>query len=281
MGDDEDERAEPDRPRGLLPAEPHAGWFPLAALGFLLLGLTALGMPSGDSGWFAYTPAERHAYAVITPGLSQQGGNTAVPVLATGFTRQSEVGRFWPWVAGAGFLATLAWYAVRAHRTGRPFRPGMLVLSGLGGLVALTAAAVLGEFAHVAGPGVAAGVAWPVALLGLCGAGWAFFRLGPGARPAGITGVTLLALGAYALVSSVLPGENGLLIGAGLALLAWLERSVLLAAVAGLFSLVVVVLAATELAAPAGTAVVFGGAITALVLSRRPAGAGRAGGSGQ
>ncbi|HEV2781384.1 MAG TPA: hypothetical protein VGX25_18535 [Actinophytocola sp.] len=253
-------------------------WFPLALLGFLLLG--GLGLDSvrtaRDFGWFAYRPSGTYLISAEQYGAGVDSLSVRYfdyPAMA--FDLWQYPSRDWPWqvIVIATFVVTVAWYGWRARRTGgasaRPF-----VALAAGGGVAIAAAYVIAAWAAaVPKPSeLVTSVALPLALLGGVAGAWAYFRLGPGRRAAAVISVVCLLVGAATLLGSQLPPlVDPVIITVGLLGLAWWERSVLLALVA------VAVLAAMA-AFPVGTLsalvpamLLLVGAIAALVLRGRPA----------
>ncbi|WP_158887271.1 hypothetical protein [Amycolatopsis anabasis] len=246
----------------------------MALLGFGLLALLAL-RPEPGFGWFAYTPRSE---MMATTFAVQGSSNVIVPEFfvdpaGLGFAVSGR--DFWPVAILVLFLATVAWYAVRMRRAGAGLSRGRLITVVLGGLGAIVLGFVLGGIARAAGDGpeVAVTVGGPLVGLGLCAGAWSFFRLGPGGRAARIACAVLVPAAAFLALAALLPDRiDTLLITTGLLVLARLERSILLAVVAGAFLLSGVLFARGVFGLALSAAIVFAGVIAAFVVVRRPTG---------
>lgn len=236
-------------------------WFPLALLGFLLLGLAAWAMRT-PYGWFAYAPYRGQANVGFVSGGQLL---TPVHVLVTGSPPWLTA---WQPVLAVAFLATVAWYAIRARRAGTPF-PARRVL---GIVVAGPAVLVFGIFAaamaYPSGSWFAVSVVLPLALIGVCAGVWAYFQ--PGRKAALVVCAVCLPLAAYALAAAGNPSLVGPVTAAlGLSVLAWLTRGVLLGVIVVVFLLAALAFRVQPLALLVPGAVLLAGAIAVLVAARR------------
>ncbi|MDT7724659.1 MAG: hypothetical protein QOI21_1235 [Actinomycetota bacterium] len=244
-----------------------AFWFPLALLGFVLIGL-ALVSPGNAGGPFPLlNPAgsgyrmeqELHAYAVAVTRVSTDN-----------FHVLEQHTDYWSYLVALVFVATVAWYAVRAA-TPRPWRK--LITVTVGGLLALPVAEVVadGMASHGDGREMLGTVMSLFALLGAGGAAWAYFRLGTGRGAAIVIALMFCPLAVYGWLVSLLPQTAEALVpGLGLLALAWFERSRLLASVTAAFLLVVVVFTSGSAALLVPAAVMLAGALAALLTHRPP-----------
>ncbi|TKG66695.1 hypothetical protein [Prauserella endophytica] len=249
-------------------AERYDYWFPLALLGFGLLGAITV-RPAAGFGWFAYQPGNERRYltsvSYAEPADVEAGFHVA---------RWSTDG----WqvhVAIAGlFLATVGWYAARARKAGTPWPTTRIVAVAAGGALAVEGAYLgLTHVPKVLTDGAsAAALSLPLALLGLVSLAGAYFLRGTWRRVTGVLAVVLLGVAVGAVV---LPSADEaaavIVLSAALFLLAWLHRSVLLGGVAALFLLTGGAGSAADPAAlvvPAAVSLL--GAMVALVLRARP-----------
>jgi hypothetical protein len=197
-----------------------------------------------------------HAYAV-----ARSAGTSYVVV---------ENMDFWPYLVGAIFVASVAWYAVRAEKP-RPWRrPAAITFCGL---IAIPIAGIVADGMRSDGDGreLLGTVMSLFALLGASGAAWAYFRLGPGRGAAIIIAVMFGPLAVYAWLVALVPSAAEVLLpGLALLALAWLERSVLLAWVTVAFVLAAAVFTTGSAALLVPAAVVLAGALAALLTHRPP-----------
>lgn len=235
-------------------------WFPLVLLGFGLLAM--LGWDSvPDHGWFAYAPSP--------DGMGEYGvGNSVVLVR---FEQDQYPPRDWPWpvLVTATFVATVAWYGWRA---GDPVR--RYVALALGGGVAILVGYVATGMADVAHDpaGFVSSVGLPLLALGAVAGAWARLRPGPGRRVAALISVSCLVVGVGTVLGTWAPGlYDPVVIAVGLFVLARLERSRLLAAVAAVVLVAMVVFPTGTLSTLLPAALTLAGAIVALAHQSRPA----------
>ncbi|RZS34842.1 hypothetical protein EV193_108192 [Herbihabitans rhizosphaerae] len=197
---------------GQLPTHRH-DWFPLALLGFLVLGVLVL----ADS-----TDFWRPRFEFLT--MEEFHRQQALP-------EPSSLGFVNPWymptVLAIVFLATVVFCAVRARDAGTPIP--MITL----GLI-IGGGAIVGVYCYViAGLEVSTSdlvTVWlgPLAVLGAAAAAWSYLGLGPGAQQAKIVGSVCLAAAAFGMVVALAPAiVEGLLVLTGLTVLGYLERTVL------------------------------------------------------
>jgi hypothetical protein len=237
-------------------------WFPLALLGFTLIGLALV--PPGDDRWFAY----------VSPSSSPGGTSASTASVTASIVGDFHVrvtrAEYWPYLIAAIFVATVAWYAVRAEKP-RPWR--RLAAITVSGLIAIPIAGIVadGMTSHGDGRELLGTVMGLFALLGAGGAAWAYFRLGPGRGAAIIIAVMFGPLAVYAWLVALVPQTaEALLPGLGLLALAWFERSVLLAAITLAFLLAVIVFTTGLAALLVPAAVMLAGAIATLLTHRPP-----------
>jgi len=177
---------------------------------------------------------------------------------------------YWPYLVAAIFVATVAWYAVRAEKP-KPWR--RLAAIAFCGLIAIPIAGIVagGMTSHGDGRELLGTVMGLFTLLGAGGAAWAYFRLGPGRGAAIIIAVMFGPLAVYGWLVSLLPQmAEALLPGLGLLALAWFERSVLLASVTVAFLLAAAVFTTGSAALLIPAAVTLVGAIATLLTHRPP-----------
>jgi hypothetical protein len=230
MGDPNGDRAESEGRSGY--------WFPLALLGFGLLGLVGLDSvrASQDFGWFSYTPIYSplssdstdlgtmvRAEALLSPGAAYQSWGS--------FDLAHYPIRGWQWavLVTATLIATVAWYGRRARRAARRAH----VVLAVGGGIAVPAGyvAVAVAVANSDSAGVVTSVGLPLIGLGVLAAVWAYFRLGLGV--VALIGVVCLVVGVSTVIGAWSPGMlDPMIIAGGLLALAKYERSRLLAVVA-------------------------------------------------
>ncbi|MFF5987523.1 hypothetical protein [Prauserella flavalba] len=248
-------------------AERYGYWFPLALLGFGLLGAVTV-RPAADVGWFAYRPGSERQYLTSVSYAESVDVEAGFHVVAGGaYGWQAHV------AIVALFLASVAWYAARARKAGTPWPAPRIVVVAAGGALAVEGAylGLLNVPKGLTGEAFAAALSLPLALLGLISLAGAYFLKGTARRVTGVLGVVLLGV---AIGSVLLPSADEaaavIVLSAGLFLLAWVHRSVLLGAVAALFLLSGGAVSAADPAAlvvPA--AVSLAGAMVALVLRAR------------
>lgn len=236
-------------------------WFPLVLLGFLALGGIAL---AGDR----YQPLAFHQLEGLGPGgiygtgVSQAYQSVMVLSSVSPVAVRTYPGEYW--VAGVLviLLATAVWYAWRSGQE-RTF-----AFLGLAGVVAAVGFLVILEIV-LAQPALAPTIGGSLLAVGLCGAAWVYFRLGGGRRVVAGISVVVVATGGVALLINVTPVRpDQWIVVCGLLVLAGLERSLFLAAVA----LVYFVVAWAFLPGVTGlvltAAVLFFGGVSALVLKK-------------
>ncbi|HEV7975735.1 hypothetical protein [Amycolatopsis sp.] len=236
-------------------------WFPLALLGFVLIALALV--PPGNESPFAWVSSS------VSGGVPIHA--VSVTQVATGdFHVLGTRADYWPYLVAAIFVATVAWYAVRAEKP-RPWR--RLAAIAFCGLIAIPIAGIVadGMMSHGDGRELLGTVMGLFALLGAGGAAWAYFRLGPGRGAAIIIAVMFGPLAVYAWLVALVPQTaEALLPGLGLLALAWFERSVLLASVTLAFLLAVIVFTTGLAALLVPAAVMLAGAIATLLTHRPP-----------
>lgn len=250
-------------------ADRHDFWFPLALLGFLLLGVAAT-RPVADFGWFAYSSPSGAPYAFMErrdwlalDGIEPDGFHITEPAGAGWYGLGAVLGLF---------VVTVAWYAARARRLGGPVPAARLATVTLAGGAELALGyLVLEELRGPLDDEFAAALALPLLLLAALLGVLAYAARGLWRRIAALAGVLVLGVAACAVL---LPSSHDatvvLLVAAGLGVLAWLHRSPLLGGVTALFLLTSGGDGGADAArwvVPA--AVVLAGAIAALVLRAR------------
>ena len=217
-------------------------WFPVALLGFLSLSSVLF----TQGGWWADERDRYGDYQVATTlvglGMSraaeQQLHFVGQSALSPGLLYDSG---WWPpvgyhdyWLFGVVivFLAVTVWYGRRSCR------PRTVVLAGLCGAVGIVA---LSWTAWLAGqaPDLARAIAGSLLAMGLCAAVWTYFRMGSGKSVLVPISVAALVVGACGLLAvwTDYRADELLAVG-GLAVLAWWERSLSVAALAGVLLLV-------------------------------------------
>ncbi|HVV10361.1 hypothetical protein [Amycolatopsis sp.] len=247
-------------------------WFPLAVLGFVLFGLGML-FVKDETGWFRYAPLSAGGVPLPQQNLVGFGDSRAVAVQYGGpGALSSNLESAWLIAVAVAFVTTVIFYAVRARRTGRAI--GWPKLAG----IVLAGAALLLLGSVLAGSGttsdrraIATAVGWPLAVLGLCAGAWGYFDNARGRKAALVLAAVCLPVAPLILVSAagaavVFAATAGL----GLAVLAWLSRSVLLAVVVVLFLGGALVFDGGVRGALVPAAVLLAGAIAVLVSGRRP-----------
>lgn len=206
-------------------------WFPLVLLGFgllVILGWKSLGT-SQAFGWFAYAPfygETQDLYGTSVLYSTSIGVDLTVKL----FPMRDSV---WAWLVIVVLVATTAWYGWRARRAGDSIRTHVTV--GIGGTVAVLACYLAAAAADPADDeGVATSVALPLVGLGVLAGAWAYLRPGRARRVAAVLGIGCLAVGVGTALGVWAPGlVDPILIAGGLLALARVERSRLLAVVAG------------------------------------------------
>jgi hypothetical protein len=245
--------------------ERHSVWFPLALLGFLLLGLGASAMRS-TYGWFAYGPNSRANFGFVSGGQLLTPDNAIVAVKVT-----ASPSWLTPWqpVIAIAFLATVAWYTIRARRAGTPFPARRVLGVVVAGLVVLLFGILVAATVRTSGgPWLATAVGLPLVSVGVCAGVWAYFQ--PGRKVAFVVCAVCLPLAAYALAAAGNPSLVGPVTAAlGLSVLAWLTRGVLLGVIVVVFLLAALAFRVQPLALLVPGAVLLAGAIAVLVAARR------------
>ncbi|WP_431903238.1 hypothetical protein [Amycolatopsis thermoflava] len=183
-----------------------SAWFPLALLGFLLLGAVAWDLTE-QSAWSAYAPI---------------GNDPLVQTLYGYAPYQPEPGWEWgaPWqvVVALAFLGALGWFTVR--REVPPLRAAVVLLAGAA--VILLSAGVTALAKVTDAQFLATALGTPLAVLGAMAGVWA--GLGPGRRVATRAGLVCLTLAAYLFGASV-DSADPVTAALGLGVLAWDTRS--------------------------------------------------------
>jgi hypothetical protein len=246
-------------------------WFPLALLGFGLLAMLGWeSVPTGqDFGWFAYAPLSDGMY--FGPDFYESDTSVVVEQNSVSLTR-FEPGpylmRDFPWsvLVTATLVATMAWYGWRARRAGEPVGTYVMLAVG-GGLAVLLAYVATGMATVTADPsGMVTSVGLPLLGLGAMTGAWAYLRLGPWRRAAGMISAAALLIGTGTVLGAWSPGLlEPVIITAGLLALARFERSRLLAIVAVLVLAAMVVFPAGTLSMLAPAMVVLAAVIVVLV----------------
>ncbi|MEU3274177.1 hypothetical protein ABZ639_25335 [Saccharomonospora sp. NPDC006951] len=247
-------------------------WFPLALLGFVLLGLAAtVSTATRDFGWFAYAPAG----GSLEPRAATGGGIALAELRAVNVDAGTPFAGTWTVIAGliSIFLVVVAWYVARARRQGAPLRPLRISVVVLAGSAEIGLGyVVLRELGDALDKSpFAAALALPLLLLAGCAGAGAYFLRGVWRRVVlAIGGVLLLVLATAVLAPHTEDGPMLLVLASGLLTMAWLHRSVLLVSLTVLFlaSGATASIAEPEhFVLPAG--VLLAGAIAALVLRGR------------
>lgn len=212
--------------------ERYGYWFPLALLGFGLLGLLGWDSvrPPEDIGWFAYAPLSSETGDAVE-GEAQLSAyyNTALPPGLVGPLRD------WPWTVliTVTLVGAVAWYAWDARRAGRSVR--MHVALAVGGAIAVPACYVIAAVAEdITDPvGLIPSVGLPLLVLGGLAGAWAYRLRGAWRATVAAVSVMSLVAGVGTVVGAWSPGLlDAVLITTGVGVLAWYERSRLLVVVA-------------------------------------------------
>ncbi|KAA9151203.1 hypothetical protein FPZ12_039380 [Amycolatopsis acidicola] len=248
-------------------------WFPLAVLGFVLLGL-ATWLVDDDYGWFAYRPSPDGALTAVQHSYGGLGSNYAVAIDTTGpvlrGARWDDLAVLWLVAVSVTSVASVVFYAVRAHRAGRAI--GWRKLTGivLAGAVVLALSVPLMGFGASWGMTMATAVGLPLLVLGLCAAGWGYFENARGHRAALVIGAVCLSLAVLVLAAAVTVPVPAVLVVLALAVFAWRWRDLVLAVLAVIFLGAVLVFSGEVLGALVPAAVLLAGAIAVLLTARRP-----------
>lgn len=199
-------------------------WFPLVLLGFGLLALLGWDgvRPVEDVGWFAYTAEPPYQISQHFHAVSAFYDSSAMPPFVA--TVQSWT---WPVLITVVVVGTIAWYGWRA---GGSVRGHVAVAVGAGAVIWLVhlvawvadATAGLGEVVPSVG----------LPLIGLGVLAGAYFRFGR-RRLVAVIGAVCLGAGVAVVLGAWAPELlDPVLVAAGLLVLAWYERSRLVAVVA-------------------------------------------------
>lgn len=252
--------------------ESRAGyWFPLALLGFGLLAMLGWeSVPAGHGfGWFSYATFSDDMYFgpefyQSNTGLVQEQNSISVVRFEPGPYLMRDFP--WPVLVIATLVATMAWYGWRARRAGKPAGTYVMLAVG-GGLAVLVAYVATGMATVTSDPaGMVTSVGLPLLGLGAITGAWAYLRLGPWRRAAGMISVAALLIGAGTVLGAWAPALlEPVIITAGLLALARFEHSRLLAVVAVLVLAAMVVFPAGPLSMLAPAIVVLAAAIVVLV----------------
>jgi hypothetical protein len=240
----------------------------LVLLGFLILGGVVLQSQAHD--WRPYPVSGGYQiatefYGPGTGGMSGIGLSSSNTVVAIRFTDHPRLFPQDYWLIGvlAVFLATVVWYGWRSGRT-RAF-----VWVALCGMVAV-ASFLLIQVIVENNPELGTTIGGSLAAIGICAAAWVYFTLGPGEKVVTAVSVVGLSLGGGILLAGVAPVvSEELIVVSGLLVLAWLERSRLLAVIAVAFFVVAWIFlpGVSGLALSAGVLLL--GGIASLLLRKR------------
>jgi hypothetical protein len=246
----------------------YAFWFPLVLLGFLMLG--GIVLANRANAWSSLMPADAGYQAtgqLRGLGMSRENERGLTLVTSVYIRAPSSLPDEY-WIAGVLviLLATLVWYAWGSGRVGEFVWTGICGLFGVVGFLMVT---VVVETQ----PELVVTVGGSLVALGLCAAAWVYFGLGPAKRAVTAVGVLALLLGTSALLlDQTSLRSDQLLVAVGLLTLAWLERSLPLAAVALVFLTAGWIFLPGVAGLALGSAVLLAGGIGALVLrNRQPA----------
>nr|WP_042187072.1 hypothetical protein [Kibdelosporangium sp. MJ126-NF4] len=245
-------------------------WFPLALLGFLALGSTAVSL----EGWvvdsshtsfpiggqqFLYSGEFASLRGVTMSRAYEDQFNTSISFYT---------GEAWPsvgsaeyWVAGLSLvlLAAIAWYA---RGSGRAWTYLAAAVCGVVAIGAFSCTMWIVEES----PDLAPTVAGSLLAIGLCAAGWVYFNLGRGRSTLTVISVMTSAVGVTGLLAAWTSYRaDELLVAGGLVLLAWWERSWLVAALAGAILAIEAVPMPTLVQLVLVTGLLFAGAFVALL----------------
>jgi hypothetical protein len=207
-------------------------WFPLALLGFLALGSAAF----AQGGWWVDArhasfpgndyPLTTTLYGVEMSRTAERQLHVLSPGAIYGTTVWSSTSNPEYWVFGVTlvFLAAIAWYA---HGSGRVRAFALATVCGVVAIVAFPCMMWIIEET----PDLAPTIAGSLLAIGLCAAAWVYFQLGRGRSALTAISVVTLAVGATGLLATWTSYRaDELLVAGGLLVLAWWERSLLLAA---------------------------------------------------
>ncbi|CAM3396731.1 Integral membrane protein [Kibdelosporangium persicum] len=215
-------------------------WFPLMLLGFLTLGSAAF----AQGGWWVdarYTSFPGNDYPVTTTlyGLEMsRAAERQLHTLSPGAVYAATVWSFTSnpeyWIVGVTlvFLAAIAWYA---HGSGRVRAFALATVCGSVAIVAFPCMMwIIDET-----PDLAPTIAGSLLAIGLCAAAWVYFQLGRGRSALTAISVVTLAVGVTGLLATWTSYRaEELLVTGGLLVLAWWERSLLLAALTAVLLLI-------------------------------------------
>jgi hypothetical protein len=251
----------------------YAYWLPLVLLGFLILsGIVLTSADHHHADWFAYTPLDGRYlspggwYGTGTGGMVGTGFGVGEQHTVVGMSFGSHISLFpWGyWFAGVLmiFLATVVWYGWRSGR-----KRAFLWIAACGSIAVAGFLFTLGIVD--ARPELRPTIGGSLVALGICAGAWVYFRLGPGGKFATALSATSLATGAGVLLAGVAPAvADELIVVCGLLVLAWLERSRLLAVVAVVFFAVAWFLLPGMAGMAMSAGVLLLGGICALVLKK-------------
>jgi hypothetical protein len=238
-------------------------WFPLALLGFLSLGGIVLTSQQAPLRGLATSEQFLTGGGMYGVGFSSSTQYTGLLSSVKFMTARSELP--WEyWIVGSvvAFLATVIWYAWKSGRE------VAFAFAGVGGLIAVVGFLAVIQIV-VAQPGLTLTVGGSLVALGLCAAAWVYFNLGRGGRIVKAISAVTLATGGSALLVNVVPVvTDEWIVVSGLLVLAWLERSLFLVAVAVAFFVVAWAFLPGVTGLVLMAAVLFFGAIAALLLRR-------------
>ncbi|SMD06108.1 hypothetical protein [Kibdelosporangium aridum] len=203
-------------------------WFPLALLGFLTLGNAAF-IQDGwrlDTTFFPSDTSTATLYGLeMSRAYEQRLLSVGSQVGPSGWLSTPNL-EYWIFGTAFVFLAVIAWYAHGSGRV-RPF-----ALAAVCGVVAVVAFSCMMWIAERA-PEAAPTVAGSLLAIGLCAAAWVYFQLGRGKSVLTAISVVTVAVGATGLLATWTSCRaDQLLLVSVLAVLAWWERSLLVAALA-------------------------------------------------
>lgn len=207
-------------------------WFPLALLGFLALGSAAFAQGEWwvdarrtsfpDDGY----PVATTLYGVEMSQSAERQLHVLSPGAMYGTTGWSSTSTPEYWLFGMTLvlLASIAWYA---HGSGRV---RAFVLATVCGVVTIVAFPCMMWIVEKT-PDLAPTIAGSLLAIGLCAAAWVYFQLGRGKSVLTVISMVTLAVGATGLLATWTSYRaDQLLVASGLLVLAWWERSLLLAA---------------------------------------------------
>lgn len=235
-------------------------WFPLVLLGFgllVLLGWDSIS-DSQDYGWFAYAPAtDENQLSLHSTVVVQRFEAQRYPMRDSG----------WAAVIVVVLVATTAWYAWRARENLRVHVT--VAIAGVVGVVVCYLFAAVADAS--ADAGVVTSVGLPLFGLGVMAGVWAYLRPGRARWLAATLATGCLAVAIGTALGVWAPGlVDPVLITGGLLVLARVERSRLLVAVAGVVLAAMVVFSTGTLSMLLPATLLLLAGVVALVRSHNP-----------